>query len=146
MPGNQSCPKCSATVPAGSAFCQQCGSNVRNQKATGASPVLKLAIGVLAIVLVVGAAITGISMSRSKSTAQAPTGEIKGAGQLPDWLASADPAIIADYAWAAENLDVLDYMPCYCGCGNVGHMANSACYFTRGKDGKIRGYDAHAVG
>jgi hypothetical protein len=36
------------------------------------------------------------------------------------------------YAYAARRADVLQYMPCYCGCEKQGHSSNYAC-FMRGK-------------
>lgn len=64
----------------------------------------------------------------------------------PAWLATADKAIQADYTWAAAHHDELQHIPCYCGCGNIGHTSNSTCYFTRDAAGTITGYEQHAVG
>lgn len=36
------------------------------------------------------------------------------------------------YAYAARRADVLQYMPCYCGCERQGHRSNYAC-FMRGR-------------
>ena len=33
------------------------------------------------------------------------------------------------YVFAARNPDVLEYVPCYCGCGNSdGHQSNVDCF------------------
>ena len=32
------------------------------------------------------------------------------------------------YAFAVENPDTLKWMPCTCGCGNLGHASNRSCY------------------
>lgn len=35
----------------------------------------------------------------------------------------------AAYAYALEASDVLRWMPCYCGCGAMGHGSNADCFF-----------------
>ncbi|MDQ3803185.1 MAG: PCYCGC domain-containing protein, partial [Acidobacteriota bacterium] len=34
----------------------------------------------------------------------------------------------AAYAYAARRGDVLQYMPCYCGCERQGHRSNRDCF------------------
>lgn len=51
----------------------------------------------------------------------------------------------AAYAFAARRPDVLDYIPCYCGCQAEGHRSNEQCYVrSRTPDGAPQ-WDAHAV-
>ena len=38
------------------------------------------------------------------------------------------PDIQRLYRYAVERGDDLRYMPCYCGCGDVGHKSNRDCY------------------
>lgn len=33
------------------------------------------------------------------------------------------------YAYAMASADVLQWMPCYCGCGAMGHGSNADCFF-----------------
>ena len=35
----------------------------------------------------------------------------------------------AAYSYALEASDVLRWMPCYCGCGAMGHGSNADCFF-----------------
>lgn len=63
---------------------------------------------------------------------------------IPTWLAAGDPAVLADYKWAAGHHDELQYIPCYCGCVATGHTSNATCYFRWDKDARIEGYDNHA--
>ena len=45
----------------------------------------------------------------------------------------------AMYRYAAANHDVLQYMPCFCGCVNAGHTSNFDCYVREVyPDGRIR--------
>jgi hypothetical protein len=41
----------------------------------------------------------------------------------------------AAYAYAVRRGDVLQYMPCYCGCERQGHGSNLDC-FVKGKTGE----------
>jgi Protein of unknown function with PCYCGC motif len=49
------------------------------------------------------------------------------------------------YAFADEHPEVLAGVPCYCGCGVIGHTSNLACYVA---DDATAGaaYDLHALG
>lgn len=49
------------------------------------------------------------------------------------------------YQFAVANPDVMKQIPCYCGCGKVGHTSNYSCYVASEQNGKIE-YDLHAVG
>jgi hypothetical protein len=46
------------------------------------------------------------------------------------------------YQFAVANLDALKNVPCYCGCGAIGHTSNYACYFNETK----QSFDDHALG
>lgn len=48
--------------------------------------------------------------------------------QWPDLFEQAKPEIQEAYRYALANPDVLQYFPCYCGCGEVGHISNRDCY------------------
>jgi hypothetical protein len=50
------------------------------------------------------------------------------------------------YAFAHDHPEVLSAIPCYCGCGAIGHTSNYACYVAgQEADGAIA-YDLHALG
>jgi len=71
----------------------------------------------------------------------------------PSWPALPAPAhraagdmdeIRSAYAFAARQAELLQYIPCYCGCERVGHRSNLDCYvkgFT--PDGRPK-WDVHA--
>ena len=45
----------------------------------------------------------------------------------------------AMYRYAVANRDVLQYMPCFCGCGAGGHGSNYDCYVDAVlPDGRVR--------
>ena len=50
------------------------------------------------------------------------------------------------YQFAAANPDLMKQIPCYCGCGAMGHTSNYACYVKDVKpDGSVN-FDDHALG
>lgn len=49
------------------------------------------------------------------------------------------------YSWVATHQDALQYMPCPCGCGDMGHTSNVSCFIGGGQNGKVL-YDDHAIG
>jgi hypothetical protein len=50
------------------------------------------------------------------------------------------------YRFAAANPDVLTHIPCYCGCGAMGHTSNYACYVSGENDDGGLAFDTHALG
>lgn len=57
------------------------------------------------------------------------------------------PVLKQVYEFAARHPEVLQYVPCYCGCEAVGHSANHDCFVkSRGADGRVTQWDAHGMG
>lgn len=51
------------------------------------------------------------------------------------------------YDFAARHPEVLQYMPCYCGCERVGHKANHDCFVkARAANGQVTEWDEHGIG
>ena len=62
------------------------------------------------------------------------------AGIWPGWLASQPSQTKQAYLYASQNHAVMQYIPCYCGCGSAshsgGHADNERCYIvSRGTGG-----------
>jgi hypothetical protein len=69
-----------------------------------------------------------------------------GMGQMPAEVQSAPVTVQQAYQFAAANPDVMKEIPCYCGCGNIGHESNYACYVSDvDNTGKLT-FDNHALG
>jgi hypothetical protein len=65
---------------------------------------------------------------------------------VPAEVQSAPVTVQEAYQFASANPDVMKNIPCYCGCGNVGHTSNYSCYVSSVDDkGNIR-WDSHALG
>ncbi len=66
--------------------------------------------------------------------------------QMPAEVQAAPVTVQTAYQFAAANPDIMKNIPCYCGCGNVGHTSNYNCYISNVDDkGNIR-WDSHALG
>lgn len=66
--------------------------------------------------------------------------------QMPADVQSAPVMVQTAYQFAAANPDVMKHIPCYCGCGNIGHTSNYSCYVS-GMDAKgVITFDNHALG
>jgi hypothetical protein len=65
---------------------------------------------------------------------------------LPAMVRGSPTVVREAYRFALANPAILSRVPCYCGCGNVGHTSNLSCY-VQGTlpDGSIR-FDNHALG
>ena len=49
------------------------------------------------------------------------------------------------YRFAAANQELLSQLPCYCGCGALGHVNNYDCYFTGQPDDGSQAFESHAL-
>jgi hypothetical protein len=58
----------------------------------------------------------------------------------------APPMVQEAYRFAIANAEILQYIPCYCGCGRMGHTSVRSCYVKEDRpDGSIT-FDDHALG
>lgn len=70
--------------------------------------------------------------------------ETVGPGQLPSF-AEGNTRAEGAYRYAAAHSEVLQYIPCFCGCKNIGHRHNGDCYVQeRRQDGRIT-FTSHAA-
>ena len=52
----------------------------------------------------------------------------------------------ATYEFAARHPEVLEYVPCFCGCERGGHKGNHDCFVAgRDDDGNVTQWDPHAL-
>ena len=64
-------------------------------------------------------------------------------GRLPGFAVG--PEIGRLYRFAVDHPDVLRVMPCFCGCGRLGHRDNRHCYVkAEHSDGSVT-YTSHAA-
>ncbi len=66
--------------------------------------------------------------------------------QMPAEVQSAPVTVQAAYQFNAANPDIMKNIPCYCGCGNIGHTSNYDCYVSSVDDTGNIAFDNHALG
>jgi hypothetical protein len=99
-------------------------------------------IFLLIVMTLVGAAVSSCSTSSSSEVhlVMAPM------GQMPMDVQSAPVAVQKAYQFNIANPGIMQDIPCYCGCGSVGHTSNYDCYASDvDANGSIT-FDNHALG
>lgn len=66
--------------------------------------------------------------------------------QMPADVQSAPVTVQEAYQFASINPDIMKNIPCYCGCGKVGHTSNYDCYVSSIDDKNNITFDNHALG
>ncbi len=65
---------------------------------------------------------------------------------MPSEVRNAPTTVQESYQFAVANAEILDQVPCYCGCGAMGHTSNYSCY-AEGTDASGETiFDGHALG
>ena len=52
----------------------------------------------------------------------------------PEQFFKASARVQETYRFAVANQDLLQWMPCFCGCGEWGHTSNASCYVQEMRD------------
>ena len=108
----------------------------------------QLPLAALLAILAVSAMAQSASSQQSKSTASSQ-------GNLPVLhLPAIDPRLLprppeviqAVYRYAAEHPEVLRYVPCFCGCNEIGHRSSEDCFVkSRSKNGTVTEWNEHGI-
>ena len=105
----------------------------------------KLALLILAL-LFLSSGLTTACQSQTAGHTEGHTYTMAGLEQMPYQVKQAPVAVQQAYQFAVANPDILSQLPCYCGCGGMGHHSNYACYVAGlNEDGSVQ-YDNHAIG
>jgi hypothetical protein len=81
------------------------------------------------------------------TTKPAPPGALPPLPRVP--YAPARPMAVVQqvYEFAARHPEVLQHVPCYCGCERIGHGGNHDCFVKgRAVDGRITEWEPHGIG
>ncbi|GIN87234.1 hypothetical protein J6TS2_36200 [Heyndrickxia sporothermodurans] len=71
--------------------------------------------------------------------------ETASADILPKFLTGTSETVQTIYQAAAEHQELLEHMPCYCGCGEMGHQNNYDCFIQENKKNGAIVWDEHGV-
>ena len=90
--------------------------------------------------LTVSLAVSGACSSPEPDLPPLSSVAVANSGQSPD-------LVRAVHLFAAQHPEVLNYVPCFCGCQRQGHKHNDDC-FVAGRDstGKVTAWELHGVG
>jgi len=104
--------------------------------------------GLVTVGLAAALFFSGPGASPGSSVQLTPSGdrlETVAAGELPSFSNQSSAKVQETYRYAAAHSEVLQYIPCYCGCRNIGHRHNGDCYVQeRHADGRIT-FTSHAA-
>lgn len=89
------------------------------------------------------AALLSVSLSACASQASLKMAPMAG---MPAEVQSAPVSVQQAYEFAVANPGVMKQIPCYCGCGDIGHTSNYSCYVSGVDDKGAVAYDNHALG
>ncbi len=62
----------------------------------------------------------------------------------PDYVSHASSMVQEAYRYALERPDVIQWMPCYCGCAAMAHRSNLDCFFRSRMAGGAVAFEEHA--
>jgi hypothetical protein len=65
---------------------------------------------------------------------------------MPAEVHSAPVSVQEAYQFNVANPEIMEDIPCYCGCGNIGHTSNHDCYVSSVDDKGRIVFDNHALG
>lgn len=106
---------------------------------------LLLVLVTLSVVGCTGGGSNGMPAASGSGTSQ--TGlSLASLSAMAQFVQEAPPTVQEAYRFAVANPDVMHKIPCYCGCGAMGHKDNLSCYVKEFRpDGSIE-FDNHATG
>jgi len=101
---------------------------------------LLLVVALLPVVSLLSGCSSGAPSSHSDQVKMAPMAD------MPAEVQKASVSVSDAYRFAVANPDALKNVPCYCGCGSVGHTSNYSCYVKEIKPSGEIVFDQHATG
>ena len=98
------------------------------------------------VLLIIPAILLVLTGCQSATTSSQDDIKMASMDGMPSEVKTAPVAVQQAYQFAVANPDVLQHIPCYCGCTAMGHTSNYACYVSGvAQDGKVS-FDSHALG
>lgn len=104
---------------------------------------MKLSRKFLIILLIAGVALITLPACSTQESAELQTMPLD---QMPAEMQSAPVVVQQAYQFSAANPDIMKNIPCYCGCGNIGHTSNYDCYVSSVDANGDIAFDNHALG
>jgi hypothetical protein len=92
--------------------------------------------------------LTGVTACSTQSEASDSHANMNMASMdiMPAEVQSAPVSVQQAYQFNVANPDIMENIPCYCGCGSVGHTSNYDCYVADVDAAGQITFDNHALG
>lgn len=100
----------------------------------------RLSLLLVTLTLILSGALSACSTGTNHSFPMASLAD------MPSDVQSAPVSVQQAYQFAFANPDVMTQVPCYCGCGAMGHTSNYSCYVSNVDASGTITYDSHALG
>jgi hypothetical protein len=107
---------------------------------------MNISRSILFLFLISLLALTGISGCTSQSAAGESHLDMASMDIMPAEVQSAPITVQQAYQFNVANPDIMKDIPCYCGCGNIGHTSNYDCYVAAVDAAGQITFDSHALG
>jgi hypothetical protein len=107
---------------------------------------MKLSRKFLFTLLMIGVILAGLPACSSQSQVEEVHLNMASMDHMPAEVQSAPVSVQEAYQFNVANPEIMQNIPCYCGCGAIGHTSNYACYVSHvDETGNIM-FDNHALG
>lgn len=111
------------------------------RKGTRISALWVAALSLAVVAMALGGCSDGAPEHGARTTIQ-----LASVSQLPPEVQRAPVAVSEAYRFAVANPAILRQVPCYCGCGAMGHTSNAGCYLAADSQEGAPAFDRHALG
>lgn len=91
-------------------------------------------------------AVTSLGACAGTNSSQKDLNKLAPMSEMPSEVQNAPTVVQEAYQFAVANPEALKNVPCYCGCGAVGHTSNYSCYVQEIKDSGEIVFGQHALG
>ena len=106
----------------------------------------RLVIIGLVVVLLIAGGVTGALLTKGSDGSEGKQVKLAPESLLTGRVATAPPIVREAYRFAIQNEDILRGVPCYCGCGSVGHIDNYDCFVDHYDENGTLVFSDHALG
>jgi hypothetical protein len=98
------------------------------------------------VVMLLSSGVLSACSGNGASTAFADNLAMAPMAGMPTEVKSAPTTVQQAYQFTVANPNVMKQIPCYCGCGKMGHTSNYSCYVQSVDDKGTVTFDTHALG
>ena len=99
---------------------------------------------ILIVLLFSAALVTACSGTLAQDSARSFT--MAPLEEMPEAVQEAPATVQEAYRFATANPEIAKQIPCYCGCGAMGHTSNYGCFVADAGAGGEIAFDDHALG